>query len=115
MNETLYHVGQWSILVMGIIAVALSVYYIRFFSKANGRRNLAFTMQLFLCEQIVTSVGTLVFSISSVVSSTTGRDFESWNAIPPYWAILIRSLMFSAMIISTVKLSIEVARISREE
>lgn len=115
MKEILYHAGQWSILVMGVIAVALSVHYIIFFSKASGRRNLAFTMQLFLCEQIVTSIGTLLFSISSVVSSTMGRDFESWNAIPPHWAILIRSLMFSAMILSTVKLSIEVARISREE
>lgn len=115
MEAALYHAAQWVIFVMGILAVALSAYYIKFFRNARQRNKLAFVMQLFLAEQIITSTGTLLFSINSLWLSTTGGEFALWNSISPSYAILIRAVMFGAMLLSTAKLSIEVARIARQE
>lgn len=115
MEAALYHAAQWAIFAMGILAVALSAYYIKFFRAARRRHRLAFVMQLFLVEQIVTSAGTLLFSINSLWVSSTGGEFALWNSISPGYAILIRAAMFSAMILSTAKLSMEVARIASQE
>ena len=72
-------------------------------------------MQLFLCEQIITSIGTLIFSYSSLASAVGGHDYLRWNNISPEWATLIRAMMFGAMLLSTLKLTAEVRKIIAEQ
>ena len=115
MEAALYHVAQITIFLLGIIAVGLSFYYIHFFRAARKSHKLAATMQLFLVEQAISAFGVLAFSFSSLCGSLGGLPLSEWNAIPPFPAILIRATMFGAMILSTTKLSIEVARIGRTE
>ena len=115
MELAAYHIGQWLILFLGITAVVLSMCFIQFFRTARKNKRMAFTMQLFLGEQIVTSVGTLLFSINSLASSFCGERISDWNDISPGTAILIRAAMFGAMILSTTKLSMEVSRLSKED
>lgn len=106
---------QVVVFTLGAVAVCLSVYFIHFFSKAQKNKKLGATMQFFLGEQIVTSVGTMIFASSSLLGALSGTPAEHWNAISPPLATSIRVLMFVAMIISTYSLSVQVKRISRRE
>ena len=110
--ETLVTFFQFLIFGMGIVAVSLSIYFIRFFSKVRKNRSISTAMQLFLMEQIVTAACTLIFSASSLARTIFGTDFQMWNSMDPRIAIGLRFLMFLFMILSTLKLAYEVRRIS---
>ena len=112
-----FYILQFVIFILGCIAVLLSGYYVAFFSSYKKRKNagLRLTMQLFLCEQIITSIGTLIFSYSSLASAVGGHDYLRWNNISPEWATLIRAMMFGAMLLSTLKLTAEVRKIIAEQ
>jgi hypothetical protein len=113
----LFYVLQFLIFLMGVAAVVLSGYFIAFFGsyKSEKNRGLRFTMQLFLAEQIVTSAGTLAFASSSLIAAINGAEFLSWNAANPGLAIVIRAAMFTAMLLSTFKLTQEVRKVASEQ
>ena len=113
----IFYALQFVIFLLGIAAVLLSGYYIVFFASYKKKKNagLRFTMQLFLCEQVITSIGTLVFSTSSLMSAVGGADYLHWNSIPPSVATLVRATMFGAMLFSTIKLTAEVRKIAAEQ
>ena len=112
-----FYALQFVIFALGCLAVLLSGYYISFFSSYRKRKNagLRLTMQLFLGEQIITSVGTLIFSYSSLVAAVGGQDYLRWNNVTPEVATIIRAMMFGAMLLSTLKLSVEVRKIIAEQ
>lgn len=114
MGESLFYVLQWVIFGMGVAAVTLSFYFIKFFSKAGKHRSLSLAMQLFLLEQVVSAAGVLIFSVSSLSSTLAGVEPELWNTTHPLMAIAIRAAMFSAMLTSTTKLSIEIKKLTTE-
>ena len=116
MYETFY-VLQFVIFLMGVVAVFLSGYFIVFFNAYRSKKNqgLRFTMQLFLGEQIVTSIGTLVFATASLSAAVGGSDYLRWNSLTPEISTLIRAAMFGAMLFSTIKLTHEVRKIATEQ
>ena len=112
-----FYILQFVIFVMGVAAVMLSGYFIVFFNSYKSHKNqgLRFTMQLFLGEQIVTSVGTLIFATSSLLSAIGGTEYLRWNSVTPEISTVIRAMMFGAMLLSTIKLTSEVMKIAAEQ
>lgn len=113
----LFYVLQFVIFLMGVVAVVLSGYFISFFSsyKSKKNRGLRFTMQLFLGEQIITSIGTLIFATASLSAAVGGTDYLRWNSVSPEVSTLIRATMFGAMLFSTIKLTHEVRKIAASQ
>lgn len=112
-----FYILQFVIFLMGVAAVLLSGYFIAFFNSYKSRKNrgLRLTMQLFLGEQIITSVGTLVFATASLSSAIGGIDYLKWNSLSPELSTTIRAMMFGAMLLSTIKLTREVRKIAAEQ
>ncbi len=101
---------QLIVFLMGLVAVLLAIYFIRFFSRS--KKPLSIAMMAFLIEQVLSSAGTMIFSSNSLLATLLGRDPEEWNSIDPWFAILIRFVMFGAMLHSTIRLSVEVKKIN---
>ena len=71
-------------------------------------------MIAFLVEQVLCSAGTLIFAGNSLHATLSGTEMEMWNAIDPRLAIILRALMFGAMIHSTSRMSQEIKKIENE-
>jgi hypothetical protein len=113
----IFYILQFVIFAMGVASVLLSGYFIAFFSNYKSHRNmgLRFTMQLFLGEQIITSIGTLIFASASLMAAIGGVDYLRWNSLSPEVSTAIRAAMFGAMLLSTLKLTHEVRKIAAEQ
>lgn len=113
----IFYILQFVIFLLGIAAVLLSGYFIWFFGNYKSQRNsgLRITMQLFLGEQIITSVGTLIFASSSLISAIMGVEYLRWNSLSPELSTFIRAAMFGAMLLSTIKLTQEIRKIAAEQ
>lgn len=109
MAELLLSAFQYAVFLCGVVSLSLAIRFAVFFSSSN--HHLSKTMMRFLVEQIVSSLGTLLFSISSLMATITGMPEEMWNATPPLVAITIRMVMFAAMIESTSSLSMSIQRV----
>ena len=59
-------------------------------------------MVFMLAEQLITATCTLIFSANSLATSLLGMPPSDWNNIDPVTAIILRLIMFGAMIHSTV-------------
>lgn len=94
---------QWFVAGLGVTAVVLAVRWAVFFSRSDKR--IARSMIYMLIEQAVSSVGTLLFALNSLVRTVFGNSVDSWNSIHPVAAMVIRLAMFAAMIHSTLHLA----------
>ena len=103
---------QILIFLMGLFAICQAIRHVIFFS--NSRSSLSWTMIAFLVEQVLCSTGTLVFAANSLHSTLTGAKMELWNAIDPMLAVVLRAIMFGAMIHSTSRMSQEIKKIENE-
>lgn len=103
---------QIIVFILGLLALFQAIGHAVFFSK--GTTSLSWTMVAFLVEQMVSSLGTLVFATNSLLGTISGEDNAVWNNIDPSLAILLRSLMFLAMIHSTRAMAREIKRITEE-
>jgi hypothetical protein len=72
-------------------------------------------MQAFLIEQIVSTLGTLIFASNSLISSVFEAPPSDWNNLGPEVSTVIRLLIFGAMLHSTVYLSYEIKKIIKED
>lgn len=102
-------IGQVLVFALGAVAIVQAVNFLRFFRRS--KRSLSFAMQTFLVEQVVSATGTMLFAINSLVGTATGENMSTWNNLDPSVAIVIRAVMFLAMIHATATLSIEVHKI----
>lgn len=102
-------IGQVLVFALGAVAIVQAVNFLRFFKRS--KRSLSFAMQTFLVEQVVSATGTMLFAINSLVGTVTGESVSTWNNLDPSVAIVIRAVMFTAMIHATATLSIEVHKI----
>jgi hypothetical protein len=80
-----------------------------------SKKPLSWAMQAFLIEQMVSTVGTLVFAGTSLVSSILTMPPINWNSLGPELSTFIRLVIFLAMLHSTLYLSRETKRILKEE
>lgn len=103
---------QVLIFLMGLFAIGQAIRHAWFFSHSNT--SLSWTMIAFLLEQVICSIGTMVFSANSLWSTLTGQEMVLWNAFPPGLAIIVRAAMFGAMIHSTSRMSQEIKKIENE-
>jgi len=113
MLEVLLIIGQLAVFLLGCRAIHQAGNFIIFFRAS--KRSLSFAMQKFLVEQIVSAVGTMLFSINSLIGTIQGEDHTEWNNIDPRLAILIRAIMFGFMIHATTSMSYEVKKIIEEQ
>ena len=97
----------------GLLAIALAVKYIWFFHGSG--REVGRSMVFMLIEQVVTATCTFVFSLNSLATSLLGMPPSTWNSIDPMAAIVLRLIMFGAMIHSTLHLSRSVRNIIEKE
>ena len=100
---------QVVVFALGLTAVCTAFWFVRFFYQSD--RGISCAMRWLLSEQIMTGVGTLIFSVNSLAHTYMGYGVERWNSIDPLVAIGLRTAMFSVMIVSTVRLTIEVRKV----
>lgn len=93
--------------------MAMAIRYLVFFMRSS--HHLSWTMRFFLCEQVVTSGGTMLFSSNSLLATITGTPEAEWNNIDPVMAIAIRAVMFGAMIQSTWHLSASIRKVAEDD
>ncbi len=98
---------------MGVLSLYLSVNYLAYFWKVD--RAIGRSMVFLMVEQVVSASGTLVFSINSMHGALSGEHEHDWNSIDPKLAIVLRILMFVAMIHSNVHLTISIKSILSSE
>lgn len=94
---------QFVIFGLACWSIVLAVRHAVFFWGC--RVHIGGSMLRFLLEQVVCSLGTLVFSANSLYSTIVGHEPKEWNNISPWAAIAIRAAMFMAMIHSTSHLA----------
>lgn len=104
---------QVLVFLAGLTAVCIAGWFVRFFARC--KKSLSVAMKWILCEQIASGVVTLIFSANSLAHTFLGHSSDSWNSINPAAAIILRTIMFSVMIYSTVRLAREVIRIGRSQ
>jgi hypothetical protein len=105
---TLY-ILQVIVFLLGLAAIAQACKHAIFFSKSST--TLSWTMVAFMMEQVISSLGTLVFAANSLLGSLSHEGHEEWNNIDPKLAIFLRTVMFLAMIRSTSAMSNEIRKI----
>lgn len=84
-------------------SVYLAVRHAIFFRTCS--RHIGQSMMLFFVEQIICSVGTMIFSANSLYATLSGDVAANWNTVDPWAAVGIRVVMFLAMIHSTTHLT----------
>lgn len=100
---------QVIVFLMGCVAIHRAVEFYCFFYRSN--RGISKAMRWFLVEQIVSASGVMFFSMHSLFGAVTGEPQGEWNAVTPFSATIVRTVMFWIMIHSTTRLSVEVQRI----
>ena len=90
-------------------AVVLAVRHMLFFRRSG--HHLSRSMIAMLVEQVVSALGTMAFSANSLLATLMELPPDEWNSIPPVVAIVIRDVMFGAMIHSTTRLSVSVQKV----
>ena len=103
---------QVIVLFIGLIAIFQAVKHVVFFFK--GGHSISRAMVWLLLEQTITATGTVMFSANSLIHTMMGVDPSEWNNIPPSVAIVLRTVMFTAMIHSTNRISDEIKKIQKE-
>jgi len=103
---------QVIVFLMGLYAISQACRHAVFFSRS--KTTLSWTMVAFMVEQIISSLGTLTFATNSLLGSFGGEPHDEWNNVDPSLAIVIRSMMFLAMIHSTGAMSNEIRKIQDE-
>ena len=109
MVEVLLMIGQLAVFLLGCRAIHQAGNFIIFFRAS--KRSLSFAMQKFLFEQIISAVGTMFFSVNSLIGTIRGEHPSEWNNMNPELPILIRAIMFGFMIHATTSMSYEVKKI----
>ena len=94
---------------LGVTAVVLAVRHMLFFRRSG--HHLSRSMIAMLVEQVVSALGTMAFSANSLLATLMELPPDEWNSIPPVVAIVIRDVMFGAMIHSTTRLSVSVQKV----
>lgn len=104
--------SQFFVFGLGAVAVAQAIWFIRFFRGNDS--NLSWAMIAFLTEQIISAVGTMAFSVNSLIATITGAPVGEWNSFPAGLAQFIRAAMFIGMIHATGRLAYAVKKIKEE-
>ena len=100
---------QVLVFVAGVAALFICIRFMIFFRRSKN--TLSWAMQAFLIEQIVSTLGTLIFASNSLIASVLEAPPSDWNSLGPEVSTTIRLLIFGAMLHSTVYLSYEIKKI----
>lgn len=100
---------QVVVFLMGFISLTLSINYMMFFLRVE--KKVGRSMVFLMLEQIVSAVGTLMFSMNSLWLAFGGHPGTAWNTMDPLIAISIRMAMFGAMIHSNIHLTLSIKHV----
>lgn len=106
------YASQVLIFVLGCSCVVVSLSIASWFVRS--RHGVGLSVALMMIEQSVSSICTLVFSAHSLYGTVAGLPESQWNAISTEWGLALRACMFTAMLISSTHLSLEVHQICKK-